>query len=416
MSTSTSPGGILRGLRVVEGSAFVACPLAGMTLAQMGAEVIRFDPLPGGLDARRWPVTSEGRSLYWAGLNKGKRSLAVDTSRPEGRELVTRLITAPGPGNGLFLTNLPARGWMAHEALKARRPDLITVTLLGNRDGSSAVDYTVNCAVGFPFVTGPERPLGSGPVNHVLPAWDAMAGYQLALALLAAERHRRLTGEGQLVTLALADVAFALVGHLGYINEVEINKEERQPAGNHLFGAYGGDFESRDGRRLYLAAVTDRMWSELLRVTGLGGTVAALGARLGLDFAREGDRFRASAEISALVRPWCATRTLEELRAAFEGSGVCWGPYQTFGQMVAEDPRCSTANPLFSHVEQPGIGRCLTPGATPEFGAIPRRPPVPAPVLGEHTDEILSLELGMSAGEIGALRDAGVVAGPVALM
>ena len=77
--------GILSGMRVVEGSAFVAIPLAGMTLAQMGAEVIRFDRIEGGLDAARWPVTAEGRSLFWAGLNKGKKSVAVDLQSPEGR-------------------------------------------------------------------------------------------------------------------------------------------------------------------------------------------------------------------------------------------------------------------------------------------------------------------------------------------
>src|SRR6056297_2233134 len=95
--------GILKGMRVVEGSAFVAVPLAGMTLAQMGAEVIRFDRIGGGLDAGRWPLAPSGQSLFWAGLNKGKKSVAVDMSRPEGRELITRIITAPGEDAGLFL-------------------------------------------------------------------------------------------------------------------------------------------------------------------------------------------------------------------------------------------------------------------------------------------------------------------------
>ena len=78
---------ILKDLRIIEGSAFVAAPLAGMTLAQLGADVIRFDPIRGGLDAKRWPVDQHGRSLYWVGLNKGKRSIAVDTRKPEGQEL-----------------------------------------------------------------------------------------------------------------------------------------------------------------------------------------------------------------------------------------------------------------------------------------------------------------------------------------
>jgi hypothetical protein len=115
---------ILQGMRVVEGSAFVAIPLAGMTLAQMGADVIRFDRIRGGLDHYRWPITKDNRSLFWAGLNKGKRSLAVDMSTPRGQEIVTRLICAPGPDAGLFLSNLRVRGWMDYDNLTKHREDL----------------------------------------------------------------------------------------------------------------------------------------------------------------------------------------------------------------------------------------------------------------------------------------------------
>ena len=406
---------ILEGLRVIEASAFVAAPLGGMTLAQMGADVIRFDPLRGGIDARRWPVTKHGRSLYWAGLNKGKRSLAVDSSQPEGRELLTALITASGEGNGIFSTNLRAdKGWMSYDELRRHREDLIMVNLLGSSDGTSAVDYTVNCAAGFPFVTGSHR--GDGPprpVNHVLPAWDALAGINLALAILAAERHRRLTGAGQLVRLALSDIAFAMTGNLGFLQEVEINREDRKGYGNYLYGAYGSEFETRDKRWLYIVVVTGYMWKELLKTTGLGGAIGAIESRLGLDFKKEGDRFIGSEEISVPIREWCSQRTLAETEEIFNGTGICWGPYRTFRQMLEEDPRVSTSNPMFSELEQPGIGRYLVPGSPISFGAFAREPPRRAPLLGEHTDEILSNDLGLSDGEIGRLRESGVVAGPV---
>ena len=406
---------ILEGLRVVESSAFVACPLGGMTLAQLGADVIRFDPIRGGVDARRWPITKNGKSLYWVGLNKGKRSLAIDASKPEAKEILTDLITAPGAGNGIFSTNLRAdKGWMSYAELKKRREDLIMVNLLGSSDGTSAVDYTVNCAAGFPFVTGSHHQDGSPhPVNHVLPAWDALAGVNLALAILAAERHRRLTGAGQLVKLALSDIAFAMTGHLGFIQEVQINQEDRKGYGNYLYGAYGSEFATADRRWIYIVVVTGYMWKELLRVTGLGDAIGAIEGKLGLDFRKEGDRFRASEEISVPIGEWCAQRTLAEIEEAFKGSGVCWGPYRTFRQMLQEDPRVSPANPMFSELEQPGIGRYLVPGSPIDFGALTREPPRPAPILGEHTDEILSRDLGLSDGEIGRLRDAGVVAGPV---
>ena len=405
---------ILKGLRIVESPAFVAAPLGGMTLAQLGANVIRVDPIGGGVDSRRWPVTKEGKSLYWVGLNKGKRSLAIDTTKPEGREIASALVTQPGQDRGIFVTNFPQSSWFKYDKLRERREDLIMVNLVGSSDGTSAVDYTVNCAVGFPFVTGqvPGR-AGSSRVNHVLPAWDAICGLNVALAVLAAERYRHRTGQGQLVKMALSDIAFSMVGNLGYIAEVQINNEDRRSYGNYLYGAYGSDFETKDGRFLYIVVVTTRMWEELGKVTGLANRFKALEEALGVNLLKEGERFKASEAISAIIRPWIAARTLAEIRLAFGVSGICWGPYQTFRQMLTEDARCSIQNPLFSELEQPGIGRFLVPGSPLDFSACPRETPKRAPLLGEHTDEILSQDLGLSETEIGRLHDRKIVAGPV---
>src|SRR2546428_5643950 len=105
------------------------------------------------------------------------------------------------------------------------------VVITGNRDGSPAVDYTVNAALGFPFITGPEG--ADGPVNHVLPAWDAMTGFLASTAILAAERHRRATGEGQLVELSLSDGGLAVAGHLGFIRDAVLEGEPPGPFRNH---------------------------------------------------------------------------------------------------------------------------------------------------------------------------------------
>ncbi|CAK0749093.1 2-methylfumaryl-CoA isomerase [uncultured Gammaproteobacteria bacterium] len=403
---------ILNSVRVVESSAYVAAPLAGMTLAQLGADVIRFDPINGGLDAKRWPLDQNGKSLFWVGLNKGKRSIAVDTRKPEGQEIISALITAPGPGNGIFLTNFPVSGWLGYETLKKRREDLIMLNLLGNPDGTSAVDYTINCAVGIPFATGPANTTATHPVNHALPAWDAITGIMAALGVITAERHRQMTGEGQLVKLVLSDVAMAMVGNLGYIAEAEVMHEDRPAIGNYLYGAYGRDFETKDHRLIYVVAITERMWTELGKVTGLAERFALIEPLLGVNLRLEGDRFKARDVISAVLQPWVAERTLEEIKAVFAGTGVCWGPYQTFRQMLREDTRCSTANPLFQELDQPGIGRFLVPGSPLNFERAPRQKPVRAPSLGEHTDQILAEVLGLGDGQIGHLHDTRIVAGP----
>jgi 2-methylfumaryl-CoA isomerase len=399
--------GILSGLRVIEGSAFVAAPLAGMTLASLGADVIRFDPIGGGLDATRWPLGANGASLFWAGMNKGKRSIAVDIRSERGQQLLTDLIAAPGEDAGLFVTNFPARGWLAYDKLAARRRDLIMVNLVGRRDGGSEVDYTVNPQIGFPAITGP---VGSdAPTNHVFPAWDAITGHLIVTALLAALRHRDRTGEGQLVTLALKDVGLAMLGHLGMIAEVQLNDEERERYGNDLYGAFGRDFATKDGRRAMVVGLTDLQWHTLVNATGIGDAVAALAQRRGLDLADEGNRFRARDEIAALLAPWFAARTLDEVRAVLDAQRVTWGPYRTVRQALAEDADCSDANPMFGWIDAPGLGRHLAPGSPLHFSKAERRPPARAPQLGEHTDSILEGLLGLNANDIRALHEAGTI-------
>jgi 2-methylfumaryl-CoA isomerase len=379
--------GILHGIRVIEGSAFVAAPTAGMTLAQLGADVIRFDDPRGGLDHKRWPLTSDGDSLFWSGLNKGKRSFTVDLRSDEGRETLTRLITAPGEGNGIFLTNFPARGWMSYEALCERRPDLIMVVMTGNHDGSSEVDYTVNPSAGFPEAMGPRD--SAVPCNSLMPAWDTAMGGLAVAGLLAALRHRDRTGEGQLVKIALSDVAFATVGNLGRIAEVQLEGREQPRDGNYLYGAFGGDFPTSDGRRVMVVALTSRQWKALKEATGTEELFATIEQATGHDFRGEAGRYKGRDLIRELLTPWFGARSLEQIRAAFAGTGVSWGPYQTFKQLVAEDPRCSTQNPMFSEVEHP-VGTYLTPASPLDFSRSGRLAARPSPSLGQHTDEILA--------------------------
>ena len=401
---------LLSGMRIVEGSAFIAAPSGGMTLAQLGADVIRFDQIGGGIDYRRWPVTDKGKSLYWHSLNKGKRSFAVDFRKPEGKELVTRLICADGEDAGIFLTNFPAKGWLSDTVLRARRQDLIYLNLTGDRHGGSALDYTVNSKVGLPFLSGD----GESPVNNPFPAWDVIAGQHIALGLLAAERHRRINGQGQFIRLALADVALATMGHLGYLAEAEVNKEARKPVGNHVFGSFGHDFTCKDGKRVMIVGVSSNQWKAILRVTETQIQVTELEASLDLNFSNEGDRFKAREKLKELFQPWFGQRDSSTVHEELDQASVCWGPYQTIQQLVQTDSDCSVDNPLFEKVEQPGIGEYLMPSNPLNFEGLGNIPVTPAPILGQHTDEILELTLGLSGSEIGKLHDSGVVAGPSA--
>lgn len=400
------PNAPLSGLRIIEFSAFVAAPSAGLALAQLGAEVIRVDPRGGNIDIHRAPRNAEGRSLYWANLNRGKRSVELDVRSAEGRKLMQRLICAPGDGPAVFLTNLAVDGELSYAALSMIRPDLIMVQLSGSPDGSNAVDYTVNCAAGFPGITGSGR---DGPVNHVLPAWDVTAGQMLALAVLAAERHWRLTGRGQHVKLALSDVAMATAATLGYLADAALNGTRRRADGNFLYGAYGDSFATADGRHAMVVAITDRQWAALLRATGLQESLPQAAAALGHRLDSEDGRYAARELISTALRPWFAQRTLAEVAAAFTDRALLWGPYRDFAQMLAEDPRVSEANPMFRRVAHPGVGEFLTATTPLDFGATPRVPPGIAPRLGEHTRSTLRQMLGLDDEALQALQRAGTI-------
>lgn len=398
--------GILQGLRVVEVSAFVAAPLGGMTLAQMGADVIRIDLPQGGLDYRRWPVTDKGSSLFWAGLNKAKRSVTIDINRPEGRELAQALITAPGDDAGILLTNFPPRGWLDYDSLRVKRDDLIQMTIQGSRDGGSMLDYTVNPTLGLPYITGPRNT--DAPSNHVLPAWDLITGQMAAVGLLAAERHRRKTAQGQHVKLALEDVGLAVMAHLGFIAEAQLG-QTRGRYGNDLFGAFGRDFVCADGERVMVVALSGKQWKVLVDATGIATEIAALEQRLGTDLKREGERFHHRDAIAALIGPWIAARPFAEIAAAFDAAGVCWSRYQTVQQLVNSEALDPSHNPMFTTIEQPGIGTVTAPAIPLEFSLSGRKQAQPAPTLGQHTEEVLADVLHLPSSEIGRLRDLKIV-------
>jgi 2-methylfumaryl-CoA isomerase len=271
------------------------------------------------------------------------------------------------------------------------------------------VDYTVNAAVGVPMMTGPAE--ATAPVNHVLPAWDLLAGAYAAFALLAAERDRRLTGRGREVRIPLADLAIASLGHLGQIGEVTLGGADRPRMGNDLFGAFGRDFVTRDGERLMVVAITSRQWTGLVTLLGLQEAVAGVEADLGVSFARdEGVRFQHRQRLLPLFEAAFAAREAGDLTAAFETMGVCWGPYQSLKTALNSDPYFCAGNPLLGEIDHPSGARYLTPGAAATLPDDERRPPSPAPTLGRDTEAVLGEVLGLAAAEIARLRDQGLAA------
>lgn len=403
---------ILKGLRVIEGSSFVASPVCGQHLLGLGAEVIRFDNIGGGLDASRWPIDGAGRSLFWEGLNKGKKSIAIDLNSPAGRELATQIITAPGEDAGLFVTNFPAAGFLSHERLAAHRPDLITARVMGWASGRNAVDYTMNAITGLPLITGPEDLPPDVPVNHVLPAWDLITGAYAAFTLMAAERNRRRTGQGGEIRIPLVDIAATTLGHLGQIAEVTADGPPRIRSGNDLFGAFGCDFFTADGKRLILVGITARQWKGVIETFGIGAEVAALEDRLGVSFDQEGPRFLHRKPLFDMVQKVIGAMSYAKAAALLNEKGICWETYRSLQESMVEEPGFISGNPVFNQQTHPSGHSYPTGGAPATFPALPRHPAPRAPRLGEHTEEILAELLDLPAHEIARLHDQRIVAGP----
>ena len=408
---------LLSDLSIIEVSSFVASPTAGLYCAQMGAEVIRVDHKAGGLDYDRYMLTSEGRSLSWENLNRAKKSVALDLRSGEGRELCVELAARTGQ----LITSLPEKSFLGHEAVKAKQPegapDLTSVRIMGWHDGRQAMDFTVNAASGYPLMTGPEEwpeSLGAEtapPVNQVLPAWDFITGAYSAFALLAALRHRDATGEGSEVRVPLGDVAIGTVANSGMMAEMLYRGSDRPRLGNAIWGAFGRDFRSKDGKRFMVAALTAKQWDGLVEAFGVATPVGQLEAKVGVKFS-DGDRprFEHRHDLFDIFQTVAGSHEYSSLETRMAAYGCTFERYRTAHE-AANDPVLVADNPLFGPSPENPSG--FEYPATRSFANMPARPagdPAPAPYLGQHSEEVLAERLGLSSGAIGKLVDAGTVA------
>ncbi|MEO1488691.1 MAG: CoA transferase [Pseudomonadota bacterium] len=400
---------LLTDLSIIEVSSFVASPTAGLYCAQMGAEVIRVDHKAGGLDYDRFMLTREGRSLSWENLNRAKKSVALDLRSGEGRELCVELAAKTGQ----CITNLPEKSFLSHAAMEAQCDDMISVRIMGWHDGRQAMDFTVNAASGYPMMTGPEEwdMASAEPVNQVLPAWDFITGAYCAFALMSALHHRAATGQGAEVRVPLGDVAIGTAANSGMYAEMLYRGADRPRLGNAIWGAFGRDFRSKDGVRFMVAALTAKQWSGLVEAFGVATPVSVLEAELGVRFA-DGDRprFENRAKLFDIFQNVAGSHDYAALEGMMKANGCTYERYRTAHEAV-NDPVLVKDNPLFG--PSPANPSGFEYPAPRSFANLPAHQagdPLPAPYLGQHSEEVLAERLGLSSGTIAKLVDAGTVA------
>ena len=189
----------------------------------------------------------------------------------------------------------------------------------------------------------------------MLPAWDVACGLYAALAVVTALRHRDATGQGQRIGIPLENVALATAGNLSFLTEVMVNGTARERIGNSIYGQYGQEFTSSDGVSFMVVALTGRHFRDLCELTGTTKAVAALAETLGADFSDEGERYRHRDALTGLFTEWFSRHTADEIAAALSATSILWERYRSFAEVVTEDR--VTANPMFTPLDQPRIGR-----------------------------------------------------------
>jgi len=390
----------LSGIRVIDFGRFIAGPYCAMLLADMGADVIRVDRRHGSEDRYIAAITESGEGGGFLSLNRNKRNLTLDTSKPESAEIIRRLVQ----GADVVLANLPNNVLKSmrldYDSLKAIRPDIILARIstfgpdgpYANRVGFDTVAQAMSGAMsltGFP----------GAPVRDIVPFEDYGTALHTAFGVMVALYHRAQTGEGQIVDGSLLATSITYVQ--GLLAERSVLGIERQQLGNTSFYAAPSDaYQTKDGW-IVVSAVGNDMFGRWARLVGREDFIGD--PRFGTDQLRADNR----TAIADAMNNWLATRTTEQAIAELEKARVPAGPVLDL-QQVLDDPQVK-ARELLRYVDHPGAAKpvpladtAVRLSATP--GGIRHR----AAALGEHTDEVLR-EIGYSDAEITKLREAEVV-------
>jgi 2-methylfumaryl-CoA isomerase len=228
--------------------------------------------------------------------------------------------------------------------------------------------------------------------------------------LVTADRERRRSGSGQYIRINLSDVAVTTMAQLGFIADAAVNGSQRLREGNYLYGSYGSDFPTRDGRRVMVVALTARHWAKLVQLTGVEDVITALEHSLRVDFSREQDRYEYRDVITALLTPWFADRTHADVIRELDDGQVLWGDYRRVDELGRHSDSPVSTSGLFVDVDQPGAGRYPVPRSVLRTSGWEGPAPRPPARLGQDTADILQEWLQMPPQEVAALEDAGVIA------
>ncbi|MFZ5558303.1 MAG: CaiB/BaiF CoA transferase family protein [Pseudomonadota bacterium] len=398
------PYGPLAGLKVLELAQIMAGPTSGMLLADMGADVIKVEKIPGGDDTRSYSEPQvNGEAAPFMVMNRNKRSIAVNLKTPGGLEVVKRLAASADVLTENYRKGTMEKLGLGYETLKALNPALIYCSISGyGRTGPYAdkggFDLIAQGVSGLMSITG--RP-GEEPIKTGSPIADINAGILAALGIVAAYVHRLRTGEGQLVDTSLMEAGIQQTYWHAAIYFA--TGASPAPTGSaHLLTAPYQAFPTRDGW-INVGGANQSNWERIARLVG--------GEELLADprFRTNAERMRNREALAELLGGLFRKRSTREWVEALDAAGVPAGPVNTIADMV-KDPQ-TRARDMVVELEHPRAGRTRAIGLPIKFSATPGKVARPAPLYGQHTREVLR-EHGFADGEIDALhRDGAVICG-----
>ncbi|MDP1686905.1 CaiB/BaiF CoA-transferase family protein [Hydrogenophaga sp.] len=403
MKPSTGP---LAGLRVLEVTQIMSGPTCGLLLADMGADVIKIEKIPGGDDARGYRDPQVGGvSAPFMMMNRNKRGLALNLKSPKGRALLLKMVKNADVLVENFRGGTMDKLGLGYEALKAENPGLIYCAITGyGRSGPYAdkggFDLIAQGFAGLMSITGEA---GRPPAKSGNAVSDMNAGILGALGILAAYIHKLKTGEGQVVDTSLSDAA--LQQTYWHAAVWFATQRSPEPTGSaHILTAPYQAFEASDGW-INIGGANQTNWERICDV--LGHPEWRGDAR----FATNSDRMAHLDVLVELMNTVVRTRTREQWQAAFDAAGVPAGPVHTIGEALSHPQ--TVARGMVVEVDHPQAGATRAIGCPIHFSASPDRSSTPAPLLGQHTREVLR-EFDLPEAEIDVLVAEGVVGEPAA--
>ena len=390
----------LNGIRVLDVTQVMAGPYCAMLLCDLGADVIKVEVPPSGDASRRMAGARGSDSPAFNAVNRGKRSIVVDMKTAAGREIVLRL----ADGADVLIENarpgVMARRGLGYDDLKAVNPALIYASIsgygqTGPHGARGGFDLVAQGVSGIMSVTGEP---GGAPVKAGIPLTDLGAGLFAASGILAALHYRTRTGEGQHVDTSLVEAGVAL--SVWEATEYFSSGRAPQPMGSaHRMSAPYQAVACADGY-VTIGAANDRLFERLCRLLGHPEWTSDP------DYADDTARVANRQALAELIEVVTRTRARAHWLALFEEHGVPCGPINTYAE-VFQDEQIS-ARDMVLETDHPTLGRLRTLGSPLKMSRTPPRPGRPAPLLGQHTDEVLR-EAGYAPGDLTALRTAGVI-------